>query len=90
MMHDLDGYNTLRSELDALNTPMLLRRQQEEIGKYAEGVGKGLRAIHRFCKPVQPKTHDLDNYYLVPLQRQMGELSQTSFPSLKRFIHHRL
>ena len=89
MMHDLEGYYTLRQELDALESDgrRLFLRQQMQLAAIVQNVARGLNALHRESKPHHPDIHAVDNLYLVPLNRHLGELSRRSFAGLRRLMY---
>ncbi len=89
MMHDLDGYSTLRQVLNSYETSghKLFLRQRIEMENLAQKIAYVLNALHRESKAHHPDIHALDNLYLMPLNRQLGELGQQVFRGLRQLMY---
>lgn len=89
LMHDLEGYNTLHQELEALeqDNRRLFYRQQAQLAGLAQHVARALNAIHRESKALHSDSHTVNNLYLAPLNRHLGELSRHSFPGLRQLMY---
>ncbi|TAH53485.1 MAG: hypothetical protein EYC68_03020 [Chloroflexota bacterium] len=87
IMQDLARFRTLSHELDRLDLPTPTMRQKEDIVRLTRVVARGLNTIHRVNQPLKDSAHTIDNFYLVPLQRQLGLLSRADgFPALKTLV----